>query len=146
TANITVVNYAEFPTPYALEISGKGADFRIYIASPATGELAIFREDPKEKIERLPIGDRPRTLALYRDPKDKEWLVVGLEGGELVLMKTPASWKSDRRSIALPHDVQDVAVDSEHHLAYATSHEADAVYAVDLETREIKAPLSAGQN
>jgi len=127
-ATLTLVNDAAFVTPVDLEV----AQGRIFVASRTTDELLAI--DEAGAITSVATCDGPRSLDLYRDGEEQEWLVVACEfGKELRLVRVDDP--SVQRSIAVAPSLQAVRVAGG--TAWVTEHRDESVIAVDLETGEV---------
>ncbi len=140
SASLTVVNDAAFPTPLDLEVAAG----RIFVASRTTDEIVSI--EASGELLRIPTGDGPRSLALYRDPDDAEWLVVACElGGELRLLRTDDP-TGPQRSIPVASNLQSVIVSGQR--AFVSEHRGESVRQVDLErgalVARIESPVDPG--
>lgn|GEM_PF-362216 len=126
TATLTVVDDANFPTPYAMVATSDGT---LVIASPTTDELWWLA--PNKPPTAMRAKDRPRGLALYRPEGGKEQVVVAYEFTRLLELYD-ASTRKRVSAIKVPRGSQDLVVDSGNHRAYVTNHVSDTVEVVDL--------------
>lgn len=140
SVKLLVINDADYPTPHDLEISPDGR--KLFVISPFTDELWAIDRSSGE-LAKIPTGDGPSGLAIYRGSAGENWLVISHRfSGELWLLPSDGP----KKVIPVRPGAVALAVDSAKHRAYLTNEQSDAVQVVDLAGGRALQELEAGVN